>query len=75
MEEQQDLARKASPGGSVKKRAVLLCILPTVLLGVTYFFLIEYILREYTIPGEVVPLVRYGGGGLVLLFPLGFSLR
>lgn len=71
MEEQQDHPQKPSPGGSIRKRVVLLCILPTVLLGVTYFFLIEYIIREYAIPSEVVPLVRYGGAGLVFLFTLG----
>jgi hypothetical protein len=49
---------------------ILLCVLPTLVLGVTYFFLIEYILREYAIQNEVVPLLRYGGAGLVLLFTL-----
>jgi hypothetical protein len=54
----------------VRKRVILLCVVPTLVLGITYFFLIEYILREYAIRSEVVPLLRYGGAGLVLLFTL-----
>jgi chromosome segregation ATPase len=47
---------------------LILCLLPTVLLGITYFFLVEYILREHAGLMQIPPLLRYGGGALILLF-------
>lgn len=70
MEEQHHRLRRPAPGGAVRKRVILLCVMPTLVLGVTYFFLVEYILREYAVRSQVVPLLRYGGAGLVLLFGL-----
>ena len=70
MEEQYRRVGRPHAGGTVGRRAIVLCAVPTLFLGVTYFFLVEYVLREYAIPKEIVPLLRFGGGGLVLLFTL-----
>ena len=70
MEEQHHRLSRTKPDGSVRKRVILLSVMPTLVLGITYFFLIEYILREYSIWNRAVPLLRYGGAGLVLLFTL-----
>jgi hypothetical protein len=49
---------------------LLLCVLPTLLLGVTYFLLVEFALRELLDTYDVPPLLRYGGAALALLFSL-----
>lgn len=55
----------------MRKRILILCLLPTVLLGITYFFLVETILREQTSLHVIPPVLRYGGLVLILLFGLG----
>jgi hypothetical protein len=57
-------------GSSIRNRVLLACLLPALFLGVTYFLLVEFVLRESAHLGEVPPLLRYGGIGLVALFLL-----
>ena len=54
----------------MRKRILFFTVLPTVFLGVTYFFLVEYVAREFTLRSEEVRILRYGGGGVLLLFSL-----
>lgn len=79
MEELQSSSRSSVRGNSIRNRILLLCLLPTLFLGVTYLLLVEFVLEESIRIGEVPPLLRYGGIGLVVLFALislgcGFSL-
>ncbi len=70
MEEFRDMPRKPGAASSVRRRVLLLCVLPTLLLGATYFLLVEFALREILRTVDVPPLLRYGGAALGLLFTL-----
>jgi hypothetical protein len=70
LEELRDIPHKSGAGSSVRRRVLLLCVLPTLLLGVTYFLLVEFALRELLNLYEVPPLLRYGGAALAVLFSL-----
>jgi hypothetical protein len=79
VEELQSSPRPSVRGNSIRNRILLLCLLPTLFLGATYLLLVEFVLRESIRIGEVPPLLRFGGIGLVALFALvslgcGFSL-
>jgi hypothetical protein len=79
VEELHPSPRASVRGSSIRNRVLLACLLPALFLGATYFLLVEFVLRESAHMGEVPPLLRYGGIGLVTLFMLvslgcGFSL-
>jgi hypothetical protein len=64
------MPRRPGAGSSVRRRVLLLCVLPTLLLGVTYFLLVEFTIRELFDSLEVPALLRYGGAALAFLFSL-----
>lgn len=47
-----------------------MCLLPTFLLGATYFLLVEFGVRESIGIADVPPTLRFGGVGLIALFLL-----
>jgi len=70
LEDLRDVPRRKGTGGRIRRRVLVLCVLPTLLLGATYFLLVEFALREVLEIGEVPLLLRVGGGVLALLFAL-----
>lgn len=70
LEEFRDMPRKLGATSSVRRRVLLLCVLPALLLGVTYFLLVEFAMREILRVADVPPLLRYGGAALAFLFAL-----
>jgi hypothetical protein len=45
-----------------------LCLIPTFLLGVTYFLLVEYVMTQRLGAEQATTFLRVGGAGLILLF-------
>ena len=71
LEDPQVLSRKSVHGSPTRNWALFLCVLPTLLLGATYFLLVEFALREPRVAGGgVLTILRFGGMALGLLFVL-----
>ncbi len=70
LEEPRDNPRRSGAGSTIRRRVLLLCLLPTLFLGVTYFLLVAFALRDPIARVPAPLLLRYGGPALVLLFSL-----
>jgi hypothetical protein len=70
LEELQRPIHGLDQNGSVGRRVVPLCVVPTFLLGLTYFLLVEYALKQQPDLLPSATLLRFGGAGVVLLFTL-----
>ncbi len=68
MERRSPLRRGGAPGSPLRRRIILLSVLPVVFFGATYFLFVEFGLRE-SYPGyPVPPTLRLGGAAIILLF-------
>ncbi len=67
LDDRYSIPRPLLRGRSIRTQTILFCLLPTVLLAVTYFLLVEFVLRESTGDELRVGLLRWGGAGLAAL--------
>ena len=77
MEAHEDISRNPARGRSLRTRIIFFCLLPALIGGLTYYLLVEFVLRESLRLESTPPLLRYGGIAVVVLsalIALGFGL-